>query len=152
MGGMNTRRSVLKGLAALLVLPALAHAQAKRDERKLIVYKNASCGCCGEWEKHMRSAGFTVETITLADVTPVKRSLGVPDGMTSCHTATISGYVIEGHVPAEDVNRLLRERPRAKGLAVPGMPSDAPGMNQGRGQSYQTLAFDSQRNWLFARH
>ena len=117
---MNARRSLLKALAAGLLLPTLIEAQGRRQ---VIVYKNASCGCCGEWEKHMRTAGFAVETITLADVTPVKRNLGVPDALASCHTATIGGYIIEGHVPAEDVNRLLRERPKAKGLAVPGMPA-----------------------------
>ena len=146
---MNTRRALLKALATGFLLPTIVQAQTRRQ---VIVYKNASCGCCGEWEKHMRTAGFAVETVTLADVTPVKRNLGVPDALASCHTATISGYIIEGHVPAEDVNRLLRERPSAKGLAVPGMPADAPGMALGRGAPYQTLAFDSTRSWLFAQH
>lgn len=146
---MTTRRSLLKALAATLFLPVLAHAEPRHS---VMVFKNAGCGCCGEWEKHMRSAGFVVDSRTLPDVTPVKQSLGVPNALQSCHTATVGGYVIEGHVPAEDVKRVLRERSKLTGLAVPGMPSDAPGMSLGRGAPYQTLAFDSGRSWLFAQH
>jgi hypothetical protein len=146
---MNTRRSLLKGLTALLALPAVSLAQARHE---VVVYKNRSCGCCGEWEKHMRSSGFVVQSHALDDVGPVKRNLGVPEALASCHTAMVSGYVIEGHVPAGDVARLLRERPKATGLAVPGMPSDAPGMDQHRGLPYQTIAFDARRSWVFTQH
>ncbi|HEX6154531.1 MAG TPA: DUF411 domain-containing protein, partial [Burkholderiales bacterium] len=82
----------------------------------------------------------------------VKRRLGVPSALASCHTATVEGYVVEGHVPAADVRRLLRERPEAIGLAVPGMPLGAPGMEQGTPQRYLTMAFDARGSWVFARH
>jgi len=140
---------LLKALPLLFLAPPMAFAQARPQ---VVMFKNASCVCCGQWEKHMRGAGFNVDARTLADVGPVKRNLGVPESLSSCHTATVEGYVIEGHVPAEDVRRLLRERPQITGLAVPGMPSDAPGMDQRRGQPYQTVAFDARRSWSFAQH
>lgn len=146
---MQTRRSLLQGLAALLALPALCLAKARPQ---VVVYKNAGCGCCSEWEKYMRAAGYPVESHELADLTPIKRKLGVPEKLASCHTAIVDGYVIEGHVPAADIAKILQERPKITGLAVPGMPSDAPGMDMGRGEPYQTIAFDAKRSWLFAQH
>ena len=100
----------------------------------------------------MREAGFDVESRTPADIGSVKRNLGVPEALRSCHTATVDGYVIEGHVPAQDVRRLLRERPKVTGLAVPGMPSDAPGMDLNRGEPYQTIVFDPRGSRVFAQH
>ena len=94
----------------------------------MTVHKHASCGCCNVWIEHMREAGFVVRTRDVPDMSPVKDAAGVPDAMASCHTAQVGGYFIEGHVPAEDVLRLLRERPDARGLAVPGMPVGSPGM------------------------
>lgn len=94
----------------------------------MLVHKHESCGCCGVWVEHMREAGFTVEVKDVEDMGPVKSRLGIPYGMGSCHTAEVAGYFIEGHVPAEDVKRLLSERPDAKGLALPGMPLGSPGM------------------------
>lgn len=100
----------------------------------------------------MRAAGFRLETRNLADVTAVKRKLGVPEALRSCHTAMLGDYVLEGHVPAADVKRLLRERTKARGLAVPGMPAGAPGMEQGRPQPYSTIAFDASGSRVFERH
>ncbi len=104
----------------------------------MVVHKTPSCGCCGLWIEHMRQAGFTVEVRDTDDLAPIKAGLGVPYGKGSCHTAEIDGYVIEGHVPAEDVRRLLTERPKARGLVLPGMPLGSPGMEMpdGRVQSY----------------
>lgn len=94
----------------------------------MTVQKHPACGCCGVWIEHMRRAGFRVTEENIEDMAPAKASAGVPAAMASCHTAHVGGYFIEGHVPAEDVLRLLRERPDAKGLAVPGMPLGSPGM------------------------
>jgi hypothetical protein len=146
---MSTRRSVLKALVAAAFVPLAARAQARPE---LVVYKNRGCSCCGGWENHMQAAGFAVRSYTFDDISAIKRQAGVPEKLQSCHTALIAGYAIEGHVPADDVRRLLRERPKMTGLAVPGMPADAPGMDQRRGMPYQTLAFDSARSWLFAQH
>lgn len=133
---------------ALAAVPA-AQAQLKP---LVTVYKNPACGCCGEWEKHMRASGFRVETNAVADVTPLKRKLGIPEALYSCHTATVGGYVLEGHVPAGDVKRLLRERAKLVGLAVPGMVVGSPGMEQGAPQPYSTIAFDDRGSRVFARH
>ena len=146
---MSTRRSVLKALVAAAFVPLVARAQARPE---LVVYKNRGCTCCGGWESHMQAAGFAVRSYTFDDISAIKRQAGVPEKLQSCHTALIAGYAIEGHVPADDVRKLLRERPKMTGLAVPGMPADAPGMDQRRGMPYQTLAFDSARSWLFAQH
>ncbi len=104
----------------------------------MVVHKTPTCGCCGLWVGHMRHAGFKVEVREAEDLAPIKAELGVPYGKGSCHTAEVDGYVIEGHVPAEDVWRLLTERPKARGLVVPGMPLGSPGMEMpdGRVKSY----------------
>ncbi|MCC6633733.1 MAG: DUF411 domain-containing protein [Gammaproteobacteria bacterium] len=94
----------------------------------LVVYKNESCGCCSEWVKHVERAGFKVEVHNESNLNDVKVRLGVPPAKGSCHTAEIDGYLIEGHVPAEDIRRLLAERPDARGLVVAGMPAGSPGM------------------------
>ena len=93
-----------------------------------IVHKTASCGCCGVWADHLKAAGFLVEIRDTDDMHPVKQRLGVPAGKASCHTAEIGGYVVEGHIPASDIKRLLEERPTARGLVLPGMPAGSPGM------------------------
>lgn len=109
----------------------------------MTVYKSPTCGCCGAWVDHIRQAGFTVEVVEEANVAPRKRALGVPARLGSCHTAVVDGYVIEGHVPAEDIQRLLAERPVTRGLAVPGMPVGSPGMEMGsRADPYEVLLFD----------
>ena len=103
---------------------------------------------------HLRASGFPVKTVDLDDLAPIKRKYGVPAALESCHTALVEGYVVEGHVPADLIDRLLRERPRIAGLVVPGMPLGAPGMESPgeRPEPYQVLAFDqSGRTSLFAR-
>jgi hypothetical protein len=122
-----SRRSLLVGLTSTSLVSAFpASAQAAKPLVK--VTKDPSCGCCGAWVDHVRKAGFPVEVIESAEVNRLKVRLGVPQDLASCHTAEVGGYVIEGHVPAEAIKRLLAEKPQAKGLAVPGMPVGSPGM------------------------
>ncbi len=109
----------------------------------LVVYKSPTCRCCANWVDHMREAGFTVLAHDVADVDLIKRQRGVPSSLSSCHTAVVGKYVIEGHVPAEDVRRLLRDRPAVAGLAVPGMPMGSPGMEGVTRDRYDVLSFDS---------
>jgi len=106
----------------------------------MTVHKNVGCGCCDLWVEHMQQAGFTAEVHEVGNMGPVKERLGVPVGMGSCHTAEVGGYFVEGHVPAPEVLRLLRERPDAKGLTVPGMPIGSPGMEvQDRSEPYEVI-------------
>lgn len=100
----------------------------------LIVYKNESCGCCGDWVKHMEAAGFKADVRNVDNMNPIKASAGIPPAMGSCHTAFVGKYFVEGHVPADDVKRLLNERPDAKGLTVPRMPVGSPGMESPTGE------------------
>ncbi|MDT0632196.1 DUF411 domain-containing protein [Rubrivirga sp. S365] len=111
--------------------PAVLPASLPADAPVLTVYKSPTCGCCKTWATYMEGEGFRVESRDVADLTAVKDSLGVPSDLASCHTGVVDGYVVEGHVPAEHVRRLLAERPEARGLAVPGMPIGSPGMEQG---------------------
>jgi hypothetical protein len=149
-GVMTTRRSFLHAAGAALAMLALPAARAQQIPL-LTVYKSPACGCCGEWVEHMRTNGFRLQVRDVGDVTPIKRQYGVPDVLVSCHTAVVAGYAIEGHVPAADVKRLLRERPKLKGLAVPGMVPGSPGM-QGTAQPYNTIAFDAAGSRIFERH
>jgi hypothetical protein len=98
------------------------------DARLVVVHKNESCGCCHSWVEHMQQKGFRVIVRDVSNLESIKQQVGVPPGMGSCHTARVGGYFVEGHVPAADVLRLLEERPKAKGLSVPGMPIGSPGM------------------------
>ena len=122
---------------------ALAACAGNAAAATLAVTKTASCGCCAKWVEHMKAAGFTVTVRNVEDVTPTARRLAVPAGLRSCHTAEIAGYGIEGHVPAADVKRLLAQRPKAAGLAVPGMVMGSPGMEHGdHREPFKTILFD----------
>lgn len=140
-------------LRACLPLALLACAQSA-VAATLVVTKTASCGCCKHWVEHMKKAGFAVKVKDVADVTPTARRLGVPDHLRSCHTSEIGGYAIEGHVPAADVKRLLKQRPKAAGISVPGMVMGSPGMEHGgHVQPYQTILFDrAGKTSTFASH
>lgn len=110
-------------------------------ELPITVYASPSCGCCHNWVAHLEDNQFHVTVENLDDVTPMKTKFGVPDALWSCHTAMVSGYVVEGHVPADLIQRILRERPAIAGLAAPGMPNGSPGM-EGSGQDrYEIIAF-----------
>lgn len=130
------RRHVLKAGVLALMLPAvLTHAAAPA----INVYKNASCGCCHLWVEHLQQNGFKVIARDVADPSDYRQRLGMPQELGSCHTATVNGYVLEGHVPAKEIKRLLRERPSALGLAVPSMPLGSPGMEGPRQDAYDVL-------------
>ena len=117
------------------------------------VYKDAACGCCKSWIAHLVKHGYRVDAKDTPDIAEVKRALGVPDAITACHTAVVNGYLIEGHVPAADIARLLKEKPKVAGLAVPGMPMGSPGMEGARTQHYQVLSFDKNgKTRIFASH
>lgn len=104
------------------------------------VYKSPSCGCCNDWIKHLKAHGFKVRAHNTDDIVSHKYRLGVPPGYGSCHTAEVGGYLVEGHVPAREIKRLLKARPKARGLTVPGMPIGSPGMEQGaRRDPYEVL-------------
>jgi len=140
--------SLALGLAA-----AICSGPILADEPKITVYKSAACECCSKWAKHLEENGFQVETVNLNDLGMVKSMSGVDPKLASCHTAKIEGYVIEGHVPADDIKRLLAERPEVTGLTVPGMPHGSPGMQTGREDPYQVLTFDGAGNTeVFAQH
>ena len=110
------------------------------DSSLITVYKTPTCGCCAAWVDHMREHGFRVAVTDVAQLPPVKRTYGVPSDVATCHTGVIGGYFVEGHVPAEDVRRLLRERPDIIGIAVPGMPQGSPGMETGTVEKYNVVA------------
>ena len=111
------------------------------DSSLITVYKTPTCGCCALWVDHMRANGFRVAVTDVAQLAPVKATHGVPGDVATCHTGKIGGYFVEGHVPAEDVRRMLRERPDIIGIAVPGMPQGSPGMEQGGAtESYDVIA------------
>jgi hypothetical protein len=126
-------------LAAVVgVLGLLATQQSVAAD--IVVYKSPTCGCCGKWVKHMEDAGFSVDVENRGDLAPIKAELGVPGRMQSCHTAKVGDYIVEGHVPADLVKRMLDEKPDIKGLAVPGMPMGSPGMEGPRKDPYNVIA------------
>lgn len=134
------RRRILALLAAaplaLVSMRTLAAAPA------VSVFKLTGCGCCDQWAEHLRRNGFAVSVRALPDLTPVRAKYGIPNIFGTCHTALVDGYAIEGHVPAADIQRLLRSKPKLAGLAVPGMPAGSPGMEGPRSEPYDVLAFD----------
>ncbi len=121
-----------------------AEASAAADGQDLptvLVYKTPTCGCCNGWIEHMEAAGFTVDARDTRDLMVVKRDAGVPTQLSSCHTAIVDGYVVEGHIPVEHVRSLLADRPDVAGIAVPGMPIGSPGMEGPNPQPYQVYSF-----------
>ena len=142
--------------AAIVVLALVTSVTAADQSRRpaapqkaasmaVTVYKSPTCGCCAKWVDHMRANGFAVSVFDLADVQPIKAKHGVPGTLTSCHTGLVGGYVIEGHIPAATVKKLLVERPAIAGLAVPNMPMGSPGMEGPAGirpRPYDVIAFD----------
>ena len=120
--------------------PLPTHAGEKKPT--ITVYKDPSCGCCKNWVEYLVKHGYRVDAKDTPEMTEIKRTLGVPEGLTSCHTAVVNGYLIEGHVPEADIARLLKTKPKVAGLAVPGMPMGSPGMEGPRTQHYKVLSFD----------
>ena len=140
-------------IGALISIGGIVVAQ--KPAPTVQVYKSPTCGCCANWVTHLQKAGFTTRVTETDDVASIKAQRGVPARVQSCHTAVVDGYVIEGHVPAGDVQRLLRERPAVVGIAVPGMPIGSPGMEVPgqKPQAYDVVAFDKQgQTRVFASH
>ncbi len=133
-----TRRSALALVAASLVLQ---RSPAEAESSAILVHKDPNCSCCSGWVRHLKDAGFAVTVEETTDLRPVRKRLGVPADLAACHTAEVDGYVLEGHVPAAAVRRLLEKRPTAIGLAVPGMPAGSPGMEGGTPQRYDVVLF-----------
>jgi hypothetical protein len=148
-----TRRKAIGFGAALPLLALVERAQAAAGAPKITVTKDPSCGCCGSWVDHLKADGFAVEVAETAAVNRVKAKLGVPSELASCHTAEVEGYVIEGHVPAIAIRRLLAEKPNARGLAVPGMPIGSPGMeiDGTPPETYDVVLFGPSGQRVFAR-
>lgn len=160
---MTTHASVLRsGFAAIITLGVTtwlygvatsaqqglqgspgSKVQGSQAAPAMTVYKSATCGCCSKWIDHMREAGFVVKSMDVDDISAVKATYGVPVEAGSCHTALVSGYVVEGHVPASTVKRLLREKPKITGIAAPGMPVGSPGMEvpSGEVERYNVMSF-----------
>ena len=141
---------LLAGVSALALMPGLAMAAGKRE---IIVHKTPWCGCCGAWAEHLEEAGFSVAIVEYDDLAPVRARMGVADEFMSCHTGEVAGYAIEGHVPAADIEKLLADRPKAIGLAVPGMPMGSPGMDFGpEKEPYDVLLLTEGGAEVFASH
>jgi len=150
---VSRRRFLAQGAAlglGLSVLPRLARASQLPT---VAVYKSPSCGCCGAWVDHLKANGFAVSIHDQDDLSSIKSRYHVGPKLQSCHTALVGGYVIEGHVPASDIKKLLADRPKVAGLTIPGMPASAPGMDGKPFQPYDVLSFDAKgATAVFARH
>jgi hypothetical protein len=147
-------------LSAIALLAACGNADAAQTESTpeailaspvvdqslptVLVYKTETCGCCNGWVEHLRAAGFNVDARNVRDLMSVKTDAGVPGPLVTCHTALVDGYVVEGHVPVDQIKRMLAERPDVAGIAVAGMPIGSPGMEGPNAQPYQVMAFDRQ--------
>lgn len=143
---------LLLGLLASVPLGAFAGEPAALDAT---VYKMASCNCCKLWVKHLQESGFSVQVHDVRDMKSIRQRVGVPVRLEACHTAEVGGYFVEGHVPAQDIKRLLRDRPAAKGLSVPGMPAGSPGMEvpSGKVTPYEVLLVGKNASTsVFSRH
>ncbi len=148
-------KSVLKPhLCSLLLVFLVSTGSAwAQTETQVEVFKSPSCGCCGKWIEHLQQNGFQVSVHEVNDVPAARKKLGMPDRLGSCHTARVGDYVIEGHVPAADIQRLLKEKPKALGLAVPAMPPGSPGMETAKPVPYETLLVQTDGNSrIFAKH
>ena len=148
----SVRTLVASALLGLTTLGGISTAVAADDE--VVMYKDPNCGCCGKWAEHMREHGFKVKEVATAQMGQVKGEAGVPQALGSCHTARVGGYVVEGHVPAADVRRMLTEKPAIAGISAPGMPMGSPGMEGPYpADRYDVVSFDAQgRTAVYASH
>jgi hypothetical protein len=142
-GGL-VRCATVVSAAVVLCFTVPMRAQPSPAARPAVtVYKSPTCGCCSKWIDHLKGHGFDVKALDVEDIDLVKKTYGVPPALASCHTSLVGGYIVEGHVPADAVSRLLRERPAIAGITVPGMPVGSPGMEMpGRRDPYSIMSFD----------
>jgi hypothetical protein len=155
MGKKIFWRIFAASILAAGLIPQVACSDAAKQEglESITVYKSPTCGCCSKWVSHLQANGFEVEAIDLQDMKSVKAEVGISRQLSSCHTAKTGGYVIEGHVPVDDIKRLLKERPDVAGLTVPGMPMGSPGMEGHRKDNYDVLTFTKTgETAVFSRH
>lgn len=141
-------------VAGLTLAAAFGAGVAAAAEAEVVMYKDPNCGCCGKWADHLRANGFTVQVVPSRDMGRIKSEAGVPRELTSCHTARVGRYFIEGHVPAADVKRLLAEQPEVAGLAAPGMPMGSPGMEGPYpADRYDVISYDAAgKTRVYASH
>ena len=145
------RRAFLARFAALPIVTAIAFGAKSSAKPPITVYKSPSCGCCKEWVKHVEKAGFKTTVHDVDDMDKIKRDMGVPAALASCHTAVVGRYLLEGHVPADLIDKLLAEKPVGRGLAVPNMPASSPGMDQ-PGPKFDVLLFQADgKSKVYAR-
>jgi len=139
-------KSIVTASAVLLLLTSglifLQQQEKDTDNSTMVVYKRSTCGCCVKWVEHMEKAGFDVEAHDVNNLAEIKTEHGIARPLSSCHTALVGGYVVEGHVPAQYVLQMLEEKPDIKGIAVPAMPIGSPGMEGPNAEPYNVLAFD----------
>lgn len=144
---------LIAGGAIWYIIDDYYDRQDSGSSADVVMYKNEGCQCCDKWAVYMQDKGFTVDAVTSPNLYAVKSEEGVPQDMGACHTAVVDDYVVEGHVPAEDINRLLEEKPDARGLVVPGMPASSPGMNTAPNEPYEVYLLKNDGSTeVFARH
>lgn len=150
----NRRQFLLASAAGALAPVAFGHKLLAMSAAPVItVYKDPSCGCCTKWIKHLSANGFVTMVHDSSDMDSVKKNMRVPADLQSCHTAVVDRYVIEGHVPAADIKKLLSTKEGIQGLAAPGMPAGSPGMEGGKADKYDVIAFSTDgTKRVFARH
>lgn len=146
MSQVSPARFIARILLLLSITVAPAMAQSAEKPVPVTVYKTATCGCCARWNDHLRANGFNVTSkdVEYDALETIKEKHGVPDNTRSCHTAVVGDYVVEGHVPADVIRKLLQEQPKVLGIAVPGMPMGSPGMEGFRKDPYDVLTFDAE--------
>jgi hypothetical protein len=142
MIGLGNVMRVVSAFALLGLMSAHTNHASAAKPIAIKVYKTPECGCCKGWVKHLQANGFQVETFDMPDLSSVKQKYGVAPALQACHTAVVNGYVVEGHVPADVIMKLLKEHPAVAGVAVPGMPSGSPGMEGALKQKYDVYTFD----------
>jgi hypothetical protein len=151
--GFSVSKWLVSAIIVASPIPISAHEHTHGAKPEITVYKSPTCRCCTGWVEHLRKHGFKVIVKETADMDAIKSDLGVPRELGSCHTAIVGKYVIEGHVPAADIDRLLKTKPKIAGIAVPGMPAGSPGMEVGRTEKYDVVTFGpGQKSSVFARH
>lgn len=140
--------------SALLAGSLNTRAEEAGKPAEMTVYRSPTCGCCGKWLDHVNQKSFNIKDVISDDMQAIKEKYGVPEKLASCHTAVVDGYVIEGHVPVADIQKLLQTKPKVLGIAAPGMPMGSPGMEMGsQKQDYQVMSFDKDGNvQVFATH
>ncbi|MCK5668758.1 MAG: DUF411 domain-containing protein [Gammaproteobacteria bacterium] len=146
-------RFTISSFFIVLIIVGCTESESVSDFPIVQVYKSATCGCCSKWVAHLEANGFEVKATDVGDLAMVKRGYGIPETVATCHTAIVGDYLVEGHVPAEDIVQLLKQKPAIKGIAVPGMPIGSPGMEGGNPQAYDVVSFDANgETEIFSSH